>query len=256
MWIDTHCHLDEAAFDPDRDAVLSSAREAGIEAMLTIGIDVGTSRAAAGLAASHGDVFAVVGVQPNYVAQVDADAKADIIALLDRPGVVGIGETGLDRYWDFAPIELQREWFVWHLELAAERQLPFVVHCREAEDETIAVLRQFAGGRPLRGIMHSFCGNDATADAALELGMHLSFSGMVTYRKNEALRAIAARTPAGRLLVETDAPYLAPTPKRGKRNEPALLHHTGEAIAEARGIEAAELAAQTTANARALFGLT
>ena len=255
MWIDTHCHLDEAAFDPDRDDVLARARDEQIEAMLTIGIDVGTSRAAVELASTQDDVFAVVGVQPNYVAQVDADAKSDIVELLSRPRVVGIGETGLDRYWDYAPIELQREWFIWHLELAADRDLPFVVHCREAEADTIAVLRDFASGGTLRGIMHSFCGDEATAEAALELGLHLSFSGMVTYRKNEQLQQIAAQVPVDRLLVETDAPYLAPTPKRGKRNEPALVRHTGEAIAQVRGVEPAELAAKTTDNARALFRL-
>ena len=258
MLIDTHCHLDETAFDDDRDEVLARAKASGVAAMLTIGIDVLSSRAACDLTASMPGVFAVVGVQPNYVTQVDADARDDIVSLLDRPGVVGIGETGLDRYWDYAPLDRQRDWFDWHLNLSLERSLPFVVHCRDADDETIQQLQAFhagpAGRRPLRGIMHSFCGSRQTAEAALELGMHLSFSGMVTYRRNDELREIAAAVPADRILLETDAPYLAPVPKRGKRNEPALVVHTAAAIAEVRQISPEQLAEQTTQNAVALFG--
>ena len=255
MLIDTHCHLDEAAFDADRAEVVQSAVASGLEAMLTIGINEETSVAAARLAAENESVFAVVGVQPNYVSDADEQTKEVIQELLGQPKVVAIGETGLDYYWDHAPAESQRVWFDWHLRLAAETGLPFVVHCRDAEDEVVEQLRRFAAGATLRGVMHSFCGSRATAAACLELGLHLSFSGMLTYRKNEALREVAKSVPIERLLVETDAPYLAPVPKRGKRNEPAYVAYTAAVLADVLGMSESDLAAATTANARALFSL-
>ena len=254
MLIDTHCHLDETGFDPDRDEVIARAVAAGIGRMLTIGIDVATSRAAVELADRFDSVWAVVGVQPNYVTQVPGDARQTVSELASHPKVVAIGETGLDLYWDHAPLAAQQDWFDWHLELAAERSLPFIVHCRDAEAETVAQLQRASASSPLVGVMHSFCGSDETADACLSLGLHLSYSGMVTYPKNASLRATAARTPADRLLVETDAPYLAPVPKRGKRNEPSFVAHTAAVLAEARGVGLDELASATTANAERLFG--
>jgi len=173
-----------------------------------------------------------------------------------------VGETGLDHYWDYAPHELQEDWFRWHLELSRDCGKPFIVHCREAEADTVRVMTEFAaaaGADELPpGVMHSFAGDAETARRCLDLGMHLSFSGMVTYKKNKALLAVAAECPADRLLVETDCPYLVPTPKRGKvkRNEPAFVAFTLRKIAEARGVPAEDLAAVTTANACRLFGLS
>lgn len=256
MLIDTHAHLDEQAFAMDVAEVVTRATDAGVGQTFTIGITAATSQAAVELAERFDSVFAVVGVQPNYVTQEPGDSQETIRKLAVREKVVAIGETGLDRYWDYAPIDAQREWFDWHLELAQEVDKPFIVHCRDAEADVVEQLQRFAQGRPLRGVMHSFCGSDETADACLAMGLHLSFSGMITYKKNEALRATAARVPADRILVETDAPYLAPIPNRGKRNEPAYVVHTASVLAEARGVSLDEISRVTTTNVRELFRLT
>jgi TatD DNase family protein len=255
MLIDTHAHLDEQAFDVDRDEVLKRARAAGVARILTIGITTETSRAAVRLAESCDDVFAVVGIQPNYAAQTQPDDWDTIEELASHPRVVGIGETGLDRYWDYAPLAVQQESFDRHLELARRVGKPFVVHCRDAEADVVAHLRRAAADGPLKGVMHSFCGEAEIAAACLEMGLHLSFAGMLTYRKNVELRAVASTVPHDRLLVETDAPYLAPIPLRGKRNEPANVVHTALCLAEQVGLSFDELARQTTENARRLFAL-
>ena len=255
MLTDTHCHLDEEAFRSDLHATLTRAREAGVRRVFTVGVTAATSRAAVEMAAAHEGVHAVVGVQPNYVTQEPDDSRETVRELAGRPEAVAVGETGLDRYWDHAPIEAQREWFRWHLGLSDEVGKPFVVHCRDAEADVVELLRDYAGGRPLRGVMHSFCGSDETADACLELGLHLSFSGMLTYKRNAALRATAARVPAERLLVETDAPYLAPVPHRGKRNEPAYVAATAAVLAECRGVATAEIARRTEQNVSTLFAV-
>jgi len=255
--IDTHAHLDEEAFRGDCDEVVQSAAAHGVEAIVTIGTTAETSRNAVALAARFPSVYAAVGIQPNYAAQAHPGDWDEIVRLAESPKVVAIGETGLDRYWDYAPIDLQQDYFARHLELARRLDLPFVVHCREAEADVVAALRSAAdaAGAPLRGIMHSFAGDAQTARDCLALGLHISFSGMVTFPKNEPLRRVAAEVPLDRLLVETDAPYLAPQQYRGKRNEPAYVRFTVEKLAEVRGMPIAELAARTAQNARALFGL-
>ncbi len=255
--IDTHAHLDADAFSNDLEAIIERAASVGVVQILTIGIDIETSRNAFRLAEQFVNVFAVVGIQPNYASTAKPSDMVEIAEMCTSPNVVGIGETGLDRYWDYAPIELQREYFQKHLELAAKTGLPFVVHCRDAEAEVVEELQKFAKGKPLAGLMHSFCGDQQTADACLELGMHFSFSGMLTYKKNRELRDIAKGLPLDRLLVETDSPYLVPTPKRGKekRNEPAYVAYTCEKLAEVHGLSLSAMADQTTQNARALFQL-
>jgi TatD DNase family protein len=253
--IDTHVHLDEEAFRPDRDEVVARAATAGVVSMITIGISAATSRAAVELAQSCPSVYAAVAIQPNYVSQA-APGDWDLIQeLATQPKVVAVGETGLDRYWDYAPFDLQVEFFDKHLELAKRLDLPFIVHCREAESDVVAQLRRAAGGGQLRGVMHSFAGDAETAHDCVELGMHISFAGMVTFKKNDALRAVAAQVPLDRLLVETDAPYLAPTPFRGKRNEPAYVRNTAETLASVRNLSLEEIARVTTDNARRLFRL-
>jgi TatD DNase family protein len=252
--IDTHAHLDELAFEPDRDEVLERARRGSVCAILTIGINADTSRRAVALAEKHADVFAVVGIQPNYVSQMQPDDWEVIESQAAHPRVVGIGETGLDRYWDYAPLDAQREWFERHLELARQVDKPFVVHCRDAEADVVEVLERSAQAGPLRGVMHSFCGSSEVAARCVELGLHISFAGMLTYKRNEALRATAATVPLERLLVETDSPYLAPVPHRGKRNEPAHVLETARVLAACRGVTLEEIAEQSTRNAISLFG--
>ncbi|NNJ26708.1 TatD family hydrolase [Alienimonas chondri] len=257
--IDTHTHLQEDGYDGDLPETIARAAEAGVHTMFVVGIDRATSEAAVALAEQHSELFAVVGVQPNYAHQTAPDDRDRITELAAHLHVVAVGETGLDHYWDYAPHDLQEEWFRWHLDLSRACGKPFIVHCREAEADTVRVMQDAADADGLPpGVMHSFAGDAETARQCLELGLHLSFSGMVTYKKNKELLAVAADCPADRLLVETDCPYLVPTPKRGKvkRNEPAFVAFTLDKIAEARGVPASELAALTTANARRLFALT
>lgn len=253
--IDTHSHLDEQAFEQDLDDVLQRAQQVGVETIFTIGITAETSRRAVLLAEKYPQVYAVVGVQPNYVSQARSGDWEIIEELARHPRVVGIGETGLDRYWDYAPIDQQQEWFDRHLDLSRQIGKPFIVHCREAEADVVAQLQRAAGKGPLRGVMHSFCGNADTARQCLDLGLHLSFAGMLTYKRSTDLRQVAAAVPLDRLLVETDSPYLAPVPHRGKRNEPAHVVETARCLAEALAIPVEQLAAQTTRNAVELFSL-
>jgi TatD DNase family protein len=251
--IDTHAHLDEEAFRPDRSEVIARARTTGLECVVTIGTTAASSREAVELAQTDPLLFAAVGIQPNYVAEAAPGDWEVIEELASRPRVVAIGETGLDRYWDHAPFDLQAEYFGKHIALAQRHKLPFVVHCREAEQDVVAALKAAAAAGPLAGVMHSFSGDVETALACVELGLYISFAGMVTFKKNDALRAVAAKVPLERLLIETDSPYLAPVPMRGKRNEPAYVRHTAECLAGVRGITPDELACVTAENARRLF---
>jgi TatD DNase family protein len=211
------------------------------------------------LAESNPQVYAAVGIQPNYCAEATDDDWQQVVAMADHPRVVALGETGLDRYWDYTPLERQRDFFRRHLELARGCDLPVVIHCREAEADLTAMLRNAAALGPLCGVLHSFSGDAAMAEACIDLGLHVSFSGMVTYRnkKFRELREVAATIAADRLLIETDSPYLVPHPLRGKqkRCEPANLVLTAECLAELRGMTVEDLAARTTANARRLLRL-
>jgi len=253
--IDTHAHLDEDAFADDLDDVVQRAVEAGVKTILSIGTTAESSRRAVEIAARYPPVFAVVGIQPNYAAEAQPGDFDVIEELVEGARVVGIGETGLDRYWDFTPLDVQVNHFRRHMALSRRIGKPFVVHCREAEADVVAELKRAAEDGPLHGVMHSFCGDANTAEACLDLGMYISFAGMVTYKKSDDLRRVAGGIPLDRLLVETDAPYLSPVPLRGKRNEPANVVHTATCLAEAQGVSLEELAAATTANARRLFQL-
>jgi TatD DNase family protein len=255
MLVDTHAHLDEHAFAHDLSEVLERAGAAGVTRILTIGITAATSRSAVRIAEQHSQVHAVVGIQPNYAADATDDDWETIVELASHSKVVAIGETGLDRYWDHCPLETQAEWFHRHIDLARQLGKPFVVHCREAEADVVACLRDAATRGALSGVMHSFSGDLATAQACVELGLHISFAGMLTYKKNDDLRAVAAAVPLDRLLIETDAPYLAPVPMRGKRNEPAHVKFTCECLASLRGKSLEEMSAITTENSNRLFGL-
>jgi TatD DNase family protein len=252
--IDTHAHLDDEKFQADLPDVLSRAAAAGVCRVITIATTGPTSAVSVELAAKHALLSATVGIQPNNVAEASADAWDQVVRLAGAPTVVGLGETGLDRHWDFTPFAQQEDYFARHLGLARQHELPLVIHCRKAEADVVRMLREdFERHGPVRGVMHSFTGDAATAAACLEMGLYISFAGMVTYKNAQDLRAVAKTVPLDRLLVETDSPYLAPVPLRGQRNEPAFVAHTLTCLAGVRELEPEELAKQTTANARALF---
>ncbi len=250
MWTDSHCHLDDAyGYDGGVDGVLARARAAGVTTFVTVGCDRASSLAALAAAAAHPDVVATVGLHPH-----DARHGLDTLAdLWDRPGIVAVGECGLDHHYDHSPREVQREVFAAQIALAHERSLPLVVHTREAWDETFDILA--AQGVPSTTIFHCFTGGVDEARRCLELGAYLSFSGIVSFRTAEDLREAARLCPADRLLVETDSPYLAPVPHRGRRNEPAYLPAVGAALAAARGEHPEQVAEVTRRNAAVAFGL-
>lgn len=253
--IDTHAHLDEQSFDVDRDDVLARALAAGVRSIVTIGTTLASSRLAIGLAEKHASVYAAVGIHPNYTTQAAEDDFEQVAGLVSHSRVVAIGETGLDKYWNFAPLDIQRDYFKKHIELSHASGKPFIVHCREANAETLDLLHSMTANGALHGVMHSFCGDLAMAEQCLSWGMYISFAGMLTYKRNEDLRAVAAAVPLDRLLVETDSPYLSPVPLRGKRNEPAHVVHTARCLAEIRSLSQEEIAEITTANARRLLGI-
>jgi TatD DNase family protein len=258
-FIDTHAHLDQQEFDPDRQAVIDRARESGVETIVCVGVTADSSQAVVALARTHVEVFAAVGIHPNSAAEAQPGDWDRVLALLDRSRVVALGETGLDRHWDFTPIELQSDYFDRHLRAAQQHDRPVVIHCREAEADLMPMLREAAARGPLRGVLHAFSGDAAMAAECVALGLHVSLAGNVTYtnKKFQTLRSAAATIPAERLLIETDSPYLIPHPLRGRqeRNEPARVVLTAQRLAELRGQDLAVLAAQTTANARELFRL-
>jgi TatD DNase family protein len=255
--IDTHAHLFDERFAADLPAVLDRAAAAGVVCVIAIGIDGPSNRATVELASRFSRVVAAVGIQPNHAAEAAPGDWDEVVRLAEAgPPVVAIGETGLDRYWDRCPFPIQEEYFARHLALARRLGRPVVIHCRDAEADVVRMLRDdFDRHGPLQGVMHSFTGDPATADACLAMGLYLSFAGMVTYKTANDLRAIAADVPAERLLVETDCPYLAPVPVRGQRNEPAFVAHTAAAIAAVRGVSFDLLAEQLTRNAQQLFDL-
>jgi TatD DNase family protein len=253
---DTHAHLDDERFRSDLPAVLERAEQAGVSPIITIATTAASSAAAIGLAQRHPCLYASVGIQPNNITGESASAWDEILRLVDQPRVVAVGETGLDRHWHDTPFPDQEDYFARHLELARRHNLAVVIHCRQAEADTVRMLRAaFDRHGPVRGVMHSFTGDAATALACLSMGLHLSFAGMVTYKNAQSLRQVAAGVPLERLLVETDSPYLAPMPMRGKRNEPANVVHTAACLAGIRGVSPEVLAAQTTRNATSLFGI-
>lgn len=251
---DSHCHLTAEAFAEDLAAVLARARDAGVDRIVSIASDPADARAALDLATDTPGVWATVGVHPHAADAHDpASALPLVRALLGRGGAVALGETGLDFHYDFAPRERQLVWFRHHLELADEFGLPLVVHSRNADDDTLKVVQE-AGRRGVAGVLHCFTGGDALLDTALAAGWYLGYGGIATFRNFEG-GARLARVPEERLLIETDAPYLAPVPHRGRRNEPAFLPRSLQRIAELRDAEPAALARATSANAARLFGL-
>ena len=253
---DTHTHLNDSQFSDILDDVVARARAADVEQMIVVGTDLPSSRRAVAVANQFDDVFAAVGIQPNYCAEVTEEDWKEVVSLADEPSVVAIGETGLDRYWDYCPIERQRVFFHRHIEFSRERELPFIVHMRDCNADILDVFAAEVSRGPLHGVMHSFTGDWEMAKTCLAHGLYISFAGMVTFKKSTELRDVARLVPSDRLLLETDCPYLSPHPKRGQRpNEPGLIRHTAECLAEVRGESLEGLARQTTENAQRLFGL-
>lgn len=252
--VDSHCHLDDSQFDADREAVFARARAAGVKYMLSIGTGNGPPdlEAALRVAEQYPFVFATAGVHPNDAEKIEADTFSTLERLLQHPKVRTLGEIGLDYHWG-VPKERQMPVFVKQLEVAAAAGKPVVIHTRDAWEDTLAVLRAHWAGTGLACVMHCFTGSAQQAEECLDLGFHLAFGGVSTFPKAAGIREAARITPAERLLLETDAPYLAPVPHRGKRNEPAYVALTAQAIAVTRGVAVEELAAQTTANFERLF---
>ncbi|HLH04745.1 MAG TPA: TatD family hydrolase [Bryobacteraceae bacterium] len=253
---DSHCHLDDAQFDADREQILDRARSAGIQYILAIGTGNGPPdlEAALRVAERHADVYATVGVHPNDAPKATEDTFVHLRDLLGHEKVRTLGEIGLDYHWG-VPKDVQEPVFRRQLEMAAEAKMPVVIHTRDAWEDTLAILRREWAPNGLPCVMHCFTGDAAQARECIELGFHLAFGGVTTFPKSAAIREAARITPLDKLLLETDAPYLAPVPYRGKRNEPAYVAHTARVIAELRGIAVEELAAATTGNFERLFGI-
>ncbi|HUA18659.1 MAG TPA: TatD family hydrolase [Bryobacteraceae bacterium] len=253
--IDSHCHLDSPEFDADREAVIERALEAGVDQMLAIGTGSGPPDLEAGvrMAEKYPAFYATVGIHPHDAAKAgDADLKR-LAELLAHPKVLAVGEIGLDYHYDFSPRDTQRAIFAEQMTIAAAAHKPMVIHTREAWDDTLALVEEHWKPHGLGGIMHCFSGSPAEARRAVELGFYLSFGGIATFPKAVEVRAAAQSTPRDRILVETDAPYLAPVPKRGKRNEPALIVHTAHKLAEVRGESYEDLCRITSENFRKLL---
>jgi TatD DNase family protein len=254
-WVDTHAHLGDRRLRDQLPAVLARARAAGVAQVIAIGTTAADSTGLAKMAQGQPGVFAAVGIHPNDAAEASNKDWDAIRELITQPCVVAVGETGLDRYWDRTPFDLQQVWFDRHLSLAHDHNLPVVIHCRDCQRDIIDQLTRKRS--PILGVMHAFTGTWEEAEAFLSLGLSISFAGMVTFTNKglDPLRDVASRVPLDRLLVETDSPYLSPHPFRGQPNEPARVALTGQRLAEIKGLSDIELARITTANARKLFRL-
>lgn len=257
MLIDSHCHLDFPELAKDQDNVIARAKQAGVSAMLTIGTHITKTRQVVAVAEKYPDVFCSVGVHPHYAGEAEEQVTADeLVALAAHPKVIALGETGLDYYYDTSPRERQQESFHQHLRACAATGLPVIVHSRDAEEDTAHIIAEARRGHEdrLKGVMHCFSSKRVLAEDALAMGFYISFSGILTFKKSEELRAIARDIPLDRLLVETDAPYLSPEPMRKQKiNEPALVVHTAAVLADIKGVTPSQIAKATTENFYRLF---
>ena len=255
-FFDTHAHLDDEQLVSQLEGVIGQAESAGLVGITAIGTTVSSSHQCVQLTERFQMVFAAVGIHPNHCQDATSTDWAMIEDLSKQDEVVAIGETGLDRYWDFCPLQIQKEWFAKHISLSYKTGKPLVIHMRDCEADILEMLDDCRQNDRIIGIMHSFTGRWETAQQCLEWGMYISFAGMVTFKKSHELREIAARIPDDRLLVETDSPYLSPHPHRGQRpNQPALVRHTAQCLADVRGVSLDELGELTTKNAETVFNL-
>ena len=253
MYVDSHCHLDFPEFAPELKAVLDRARNAGVEHFLTIGTTLNRFAAVRAVAESAADIHCSVGIHPHEAANEPLQGPEPLLADAAHEKVVAFGETGLDYYYLHSPREAQIRNFRAHIAAARSAALPVIVHTRDAEDDTIAILEQEQARGAVSGVIHCFTGSARLAGAALDLGFYISVSGIATFKKSELLRATLKEVPLNRLLVETDCPYLAPQPVRGKRNEPAFVVYTAGMLAQLKGVSLDELAQATTQNFFQLF---
>lgn len=256
MLVDSHCHLDFPQFDEDREAVLDRAYEAGVRAILAVGIGQGPNELDAGLrmAALRPWIYASTGIHPHEARLADDAAFRHLEEVAADPGVVAIGEIGLDYHYDYSPRETQKEVFVRQMELAGRLRKPIIIHCREAWPDCLELLRQHWRSRGLPGIFHCFSGGSEEARAGLDMGFYISFAGNLTFPKAQDLRDVARTLPRDRLLIETDAPYLAPVPHRGRRNEPAFVEEVARRLAELHNVTPDRAAAETAVNFFRLMG--
>ena len=253
MLVDSHCHLDFPEYAGKVDEVLSRARAAGVGVCVSIGTELSRFPGVRAVAEAHANVWCSVGVHPHEAQKELLDDEAALIAEAAHPKVVAIGETGLDYYYEHSPRVPQQANFRSHIAAARQTGLPVIVHTRDADDDTITILRNEMAKGAFTGLIHCFTGTQKLADAALDLGLYISVSGIATFKNSAALRVVIKSVPLDRLLVETDAPYLAPVPHRGKTNEPAFVAHTATMLAELKGVSGKELADTTTANFFRLF---
>ncbi len=254
MLFDTHCHLDVTAFDGDRDEVYARARKAGVTRFLNPAFNLESSLRAISLADTHTDVYAAVGIHPNDLGDFSTETLAVLKELTAKPKVAAIGEIGLDYYWNTFSHGQQQQAFRMQLELAAQQRLPVIIHCRDACPDTLNMLAEYAHG--LKILLHSFAGNSRDMQRTLSMGCYFGIGGPITFKNAGALRDNVSTLPLNRIVLETDSPYLAPHPHRGKRNEPGWLPLIAERVAALHGLELEQLAVITTATASAFFGLT
>ncbi len=253
MIVDSHCHLDFPDFDEERDEIIERARQAGVELMVTISTRVRQFDRIRAIAERYDNVYCSVGTHPHQAGDERGIPAEEIIRLAEHPKVVAIGEAGLDYFYDKAPRDAQAEGLRVHIEAARKTGLPLVIHSRDADEDMAAILEEEMGKGAFPALLHCFSSGRDLALKGIELGLYVSFSGILTFKRSEELRDIARELPADRLLVETDAPYLAPQPRRGKRNEPAYTAMTAQVLADARGVSLEEISTQTTENFFRLF---
>ena len=252
--IDSHCHLEDERFAGEVDQTLARMKDAGVDRCVLAGSDEASSERIARLTQQYSNVYGVVGVHPHEASAYTADMLTLMDAWLALPRIVGVGEIGLDYYYDYSPRDVQREVFTAQLDYSCQKKVPAVFHVRDAHGEFTDILRAHKGRLP-QGVMHCYTGSLESAKVYLDLGFYISFSGSVTFKNAKNLREVARYVPLNRLLVETDSPYLAPVPMRGKRNEPAYVRFVAEKVAELKGMEVAALTVHTDQNAECLFSL-
>lgn len=253
MIFDSHAHYDSSQFDEDRDEILSSMPEMGVGTIINVGADWDSVTEAVELAQSYPHVYAAVGLHPDEVGDLSEERFAFLKSQCQKEKVVAVGEIGLDYYWDNESHDTQKKWFIRQLELAKEFDLPVIIHSRDAAGDTLEIMKEHAQG--LRGVIHCFSGSKELAEEYVKMGFHIGIGGVVTFKNGKKLKEIAASIPLDKILLETDCPYLAPVPYRGKRNSSLYIPHIAEEIAALRGISYDEVVAQTEQNAKMLFGI-
>ncbi|PIW28609.1 MAG: LuxR family transcriptional regulator [Rhodospirillales bacterium CG15_BIG_FIL_POST_REV_8_21_14_020_66_15] len=252
--VDSHCHLDFPDFGDELDAVVARAGEAGVAYMVTISTHLSRFERVKAVAERFDNVFCTVGIHPHQAATEPLTTPEQLADLASHPKVVGIGETGLDFYYEHSPRDVQQTQFRAHIQAARATGLPLIVHTRDADDDTLRVMdEEYREGGPFPGLIHCFSSGRAVAEKAMEMGLYISVSGIVTFKTADDLRATVKDVPLDRLLVETDSPYLAPVPQRGRRNEPAFTALTAAKVAELKGVPAEDLARRTSENFFTLF---